>query len=593
MDMLVGELSAPNSSRLKPDSSYREIIDNLYYHGADSIGPTSEEIVHYHDTGHGFAPESSEFIELLTERLAGLLAYEDIHNSLVVLLADLIDKDARNSEHKLCPNEFGRKWGTSASDTLRRVLATDNDNPHQSRPKTGFTQNELVRFISLFTPERIEEYISGDPIPLELPLIEKTSKRLGKNPKFHGMFALQHLMGSTAALIRAIQKDLLDSGATYLLGKPYSTSQSALWAMRRYLNAHVDDASWEYTGIHQFEFEVGHAIERLFDRFIVEHAITPTETDRRFLLLDDGGKLIKCLHSEKYRKYAHLFSCVEQTRRGARIVRQLNLQCPVVNVAESRAKLVHESPLIADSVIDEMQKKLDDLVRIGVPITSPIGVIGMGSIGCAVAISLVDRGWDVYCFDGDKEKLEQATQNQPFHGVDKATMLGKCKVIVGCTGETALTIGEFPLLQDCAVLVSASSSDVEFEGWKLRAVARQFSGRRATRDRFNLLYEQFGQQLLLLGDEDHPCHMLNIATWNGKKTFLVNGGFPVNFDGSIDPITPHKIQLTRALLYAGCWQAANEQSAGLLDMSDELQDFIIDGYYELNSETRNLAMEGK
>ena len=56
-----------------------------------------------------------------------------------------------------------------------------------------------------------------------------------------------------------------------------------------------------------------------------------------------------------------------------------------------------------------------------------------------------------------------------------------------------------------------------------------------------------------------------------KQVLLVNQGEVVNFDGSVDPIPPRYIQLTRGLLFLGSVQAMKTTQPGIHALSDETQ----------------------
>ena len=55
---------------------------------------------------------------------------------------------------------------------------------------------------------------------------------------------------------------------------------------------------------------------------------------------------------------------------------------------------------------------------------------------------------------------------------------------------------------------------------------------------------------------------------------FLNGGFPVNFDGSVNNVPAHQIQLTRALMIAGAVQAALAEHPGIELLSDDTSDWL-------------------
>ena len=82
-------------------------------------------------------------------------------------------------------------------------------------------------------------------------------------------------------------------------------------------------------------------------------------------------------------------------------------------------------------------------------------------------------------------------------------------------------------------------------------------------------------------NESHPCFSLYAVPQNGRTFYLVNGGFPVNFNGQVDPIGAAEIQLTRGLLFLGAVQAGCEQAPGLIALDGERQTWLWDSYRQL------------
>jgi hypothetical protein len=122
--------------------------------------------------------------------------------------------------------------------------------------------------------------------------------------------------------------------------------------------------------------------------------------------------------------------------------------------------------------------------------------------------------------------------------------------------------GDYRVIPDGSVLVSASSADVEFRAWQLRPSAESLGNP-----------ENWGQQ----GESHHPCFSLYRVPNGASHFYLVNGGFPVNFNGGVDPIAPEKIQLTRTLLYIGAVQASRANSPGLTPLDHRMQQDLMRG----------------
>ena len=551
--------------------SFAELLDALYYDGHAVLDGLAAEFVNFHRWGSDYVPASQAFHDLLLERIHQIEHAEDLHNAISVIFADLIDREGRDESGMVDPSRLANRFGStvgSAAGTLLRGVETVRG---YTRIRDAVTANELIRFVSLFAPERIADLLDDPCLQPPLPVIDALRDCIGGlDESALTLVGVQHLMGSTATLFNCLAEDQIPASRVLLLGKPYSTNHAVLWHLQSQLGYVVHPGSYEYRGVREYHDEADAHIASL-----LATAIANTDHDEgRIILIDDGGRAIRMLHEGPFGSSVERFACVEQTRRGVRELEGVSLCCPVVNVAESRTKLVHESPIIAASVRDELMVRLDRLTAAGIPIEKEAAVIGYGAIGGAVAQALRDDGFDVSVFDPDAKKREAAASERFHVEATLAAVLGRARLIVGCTGFNSVRLEDYRLLQDNSVLISASSSDIEFAGWHLRSLARSCQDGHRVVDVFNLVHERFEDRLLYLGDLDHPCHFLYIAKVFGRRVFLLNGGFPVNFNGAIDPIAPEQIQLTRGLLYAAAVQASETQEAGLHDVSDQAQGII-------------------
>jgi S-adenosylhomocysteine hydrolase len=417
---------------------------------------------------------------------------------------------------------------------------------------------------------RTDDQTSEDVLCPRLPVLDFLHDEIGGlDESIRGLFGLQHLLGSTASLIDSLTKDQIEASDVFLLGKPYSTNKQV---MRR---LSVDRGYWVYP--FSTMQPIDQANDDVMDRRI-EAALSvcqkwmqqiPEDETSRVLLIDDGGRAIRLLHTPQYEDIAHRFTCVEQTRCGIRTIEDLELRVPVINVAESWVKLEHESPLIAESVKNELSKKLTAMEAAGIDTGDTALIIGYGAIGRTVSSELKRQGRQVAVYDHEESRLELANSDdyQIYRNLHKA--LGRGGLIVGCTGKPVLDCKDYNFIPNGSILVSTSSSDVEFRGWQLRVNAHSL-GRP----------ESWFTDTTII-DNDHPCFSLYRTKFGDRQFYLVNGGFPVNFNGDIDPIAPEYIQLTRGLLYLGAFQASNTQSPGLHELDDQLQHILWWKYQQL------------
>ena len=161
-----------------------------------------------------------------------------------------------------------------------------------------------------------------------------------------------------------------------------------------------------------------------------------------------------------------------------------------------------------------------------------IGVLGAGAIGGALIEKLCATGFMVFYKDpGDFENSYAAAHyKQTIKEV-----LQEANVILGCTGINVLD-GECSI-DDVAGkwFISCGSMDTEFL--------------------FLLKYkDKDGKSIAFRQRSHNPFSNIVIKT-KSEPAYVVNGGFPVNFDRKMDSVPLSKIQLTRAMMHTGLLQA--------------------------------------
>jgi hypothetical protein len=145
-------------------------------------------------------------------------------------------------------------------------------------------------------------------------------------------------------------------------------------------------------------------------------------------------------------------------------------------------------------------------------------------------------------------------------------MLAHCDILIGATGTNAMTYEDMKHLRDGTILASASSGDLEFA---------------------SLAHWPMTQSPLLLGPGAPSVfdrtHGLIIAHGpKGQAIHIVNGGFPVNFTGDVDPIQLPHIVATRALMLGAYLQAGQVASAmvrgvwqsGEIALEPDIDDYV-------------------
>jgi hypothetical protein len=349
----------------------------------------------------------------------------------------------------------------------------------------------------------------------------------------------------------------------YLLGKSYSTHPAVMHLLGE-LGAYVHPGSTLFD-VHGLTSDYREQL-RVFAQELLRRVIAdlPRSRARRLLILDEGGIITP------FARACGIPVCaVEQTRSGARFLAGVdNLQFPIVNVAESEAKLKHESPLIAHTIIKALEGRMA-YHRPGLQLDALQAlVVGYGVIGEAVARALRTAGATVAIHDEDEARITVGRE-AGFAASGLSVSGSQADVVIGCVGKSWPSEQLVGCLPDNALLACASSANVEFLGF-LRTALKQKNGM--------FPEPKAVQSGLPWGHEDY---VVEHAT--GKRSWLLNAGFPVNFDGSIDVIPPRLFQLTRALMVAGSIQALEgDPRHGLVPLRADDQEFLVDGFYTMN-----------
>jgi hypothetical protein len=418
--------------------------------------------------------------------------------------------------------------------------------------------------------------ISSHRIPFDLPLVDKVGDRFGNfnnvDLSRFVLVAVQHLLGSSVPVFSWLNQLGLPYERMHIIGKVYSTHRGVVSWLRQ-AGAHVHNASLDYEGknsLHNRDYcrELRACTVEVIRDAIAEldYLAKSHSPGVKLLVIDDGGTAIDILQ-EEFDEYAPQIVAVEQTRRGACVIRgfgQGRPHFPIINIAESNAKLERESPLIGHSVAQEIVNRLEFVHDKNVGRDFPsVLVVGFGSVGEAVASAL--RKWrpSIMVYDNDGQKRNQAVM-EGFECVELTVGLSRSRLVVGCTGfdwfQPYLTM----YLQPGFVLASATTSDIEFRQCKLDIGKRHLPHPGLMMDRDSSFQIVHG---------DYQIETPKSSGW------LFNGGFPVNFNGSVDPIAPEEIQLTRSLILAGALQAANTSGKqGLVDLDRTMDEFIVKWY---------------
>jgi adenosylhomocysteinase len=302
------------------------------------------------------------------------------------------------------------------------------------------------------------------------------------------------------------------------------------------------------------------AYRKEVERALLDIAARCRKNHDPVVVLDDGGLVTQILNEDpRFADVLSKFKVVEQTTRGITASEQKPLKVPLVSVATSKSKQ-HEGEMIGRAVV---AKVLQGLERSGRKVKGlAITLVGYGVIGSKICEALKAAGARVTVVETNAERAEEA-RRRGFKVATKEEALPKCDVVIGATGRRSLELKDLESLKDGAAFVSASSKQVEADMQGLKAKAR-----RATP----------------LDPGAPLVHLPNVEyQLNGKKILALGDGWPINFDGDVEDLSPEEIQLTRCAMFLGALQAAslNTHSARkdrIIPLDPEKDEALLDAY---------------
>jgi len=377
-----------------------------------------------------------------------------------------------------------------------------------------------------------------------LPLLTYLDSLLPTAKELEGWSCIyvQHILRSNCDCADFLVARGLDKSKLRIFGKAYSTSNVALsFYLDQSFNAQSIGVGYKYDA--PFDNALISSVREALDA-MVAHG------DTKILLIDEGGLALQA--AATLNRADVRFAVVELTARGAHHYHLLEQHAPIVDVARSSAKKRIEAPLIAKSMATLLASRIHEAT--GKSLSSMrIGLIGAGAIGGALADELQNIAAAITTFDAVEERSTTKTITDALVGAD---------IVTSSTGRGMDWSEMVRSLPVGTILANCGSSDIEFQPWRLRATFAP-------------------QGTFFVEDPGMPWRgNITIGT-PGQTLTLLGGGFPVNFDGSPDPISAREIQLTRAILMAGAIQATASDKAGVTELDANVQAHIVARYEEL------------
>ena len=408
-------------------------------------------------------------------------------------------------------------------------------------------------------------------IPDSLPLLDAfLAQRTSGDTPLAGVTTvlIQHQLGSLVPMTRALIQLGADPANIHCVDIPY-TANATVQAALVGLGIPPTNFAPSY-----YQLEMPYAS---YQRFRVEELAVKLARSlgatERFLVFDDGSYCLEALSC--FATKVPQLRVVEQTTRGIikiegdAALREYSETVRIMNVAQCTPKKTLESPFIGRAICDSLEAKLagelDALRR------AACLVLGFGQIGQSVAAALARQGIPrarIHIMDPDLNARRVAAERGFTVWDRRFAERRRFGLVIGCSGTTSFGIGDRAFLEEGAILASASSGSAELS----REAFIELADTHPSHD----IYVHERETL-----HSRPIHSDIVLRLVDRDVRFLNGGFPVNFDGQVNCVPPRFIQATHTLQVGAALEAMSDTTCGLIDVSDDLCQWVDRRYREM------------
>jgi hypothetical protein len=364
------------------------------------------------------------------------------------------------------------------------------------------------------------------------------------------LVVVQHMLWQTVDLLRAVADMGQKLENVYALGKVYSNSVPVIRAIRE-MGVTVTESTMPAPGefIECFERDIKH----LWD--VARQGLAQRRI-KRIIVLDDAGRCIANTPPDLLRQY--IIAGVEQTSIGVFGFQEKPPPFGVISWARAAVKLQIGGAIFSHCLID----KLNTEYLKSKPLQGhTVGIIGLGSIGSAMANLTALQGNKVVFYDPNQDlPIPPYLQGRVVRLNSLEELMVRCEYVFGCSGRNPFK-NKWPMAHRPGIkLCSGSSGDQEFLPVILDLKARP--GFKVACDSWDIT------------SANGPSGPIHVAYY----------GYPYNFVSRHGEAVPTQIvQLETGGLLAGLMQArihlarcenGFEQNTGLHRTSPEAQSFV-------------------
>jgi D-isomer specific 2-hydroxyacid dehydrogenase-like protein len=362
--------------------------------------------------------------------------------------------------------------------------------------------------------------------------------------------AVQHMLWQTIDLCEAIAGLGARRENIFALGKIYSNSPVVIGVLRE-RGITVLQSSAPTPG--EFERYFQQDVDQLWE--LVAQRLS-RRMIKRILILDDGGRCSTSIPAELLRR--HAVAGVEQTSNGIFRFEEQPPPFAVMSWARAAVKLNIGGPLFSQCLLAKLQSRvLGGNTLAG----ENVGIIGLGSIGSALAHLMARQDNNVLFYDTDPRlQVPDCLHGRIARADSLEELMLRSDFVFGCSGRNPFK-DQWPVKYRPGVkLFSASGGDQEF-----RPIINDL---KATR-RF-----------------DVNCFAWDISSDTGPSgpISIAYLGYPYNFvsrDVEAVPTAVVQIEtggllagLIQARIYLGLCEAGRMKSHGLHRISPDAQSFV-------------------
>lgn len=379
--------------------------------------------------------------------------------------------------------------------------------------------------------------------------------------------AVQHMLWQTVDLFRAICNLGVRHENIFALGKVYSTAPEVIDTLRT-LGVTIAASSKPPPGY--FDEYFSQDVRRFWE--IVQSGLSRRNI-KRIIVLDDGGECIKHTPPDLTRQYA--IGGVEQTTQGITLFKEQPPPYGLASWARAAVKLYIGSSIFSQQLITNLRREFlnGQLLQ-----AKQVGIMGLGSIGVAMAKFLLRDSNKVFFYDRDANlRIPRYLQRRITRLDSLEQLITSCEYVFGCTGKNPFK-DTWPMkYRPGIILISGSSGDQEF-GPIIRDLKQYPS--------FNV----------------HPVSLDITCDGPWGPIFIPYQGYPYNFilrDGEAVPTRIVQLEtggllagLIQTRIHLAFYEKGVEKNAGIHRVSPEAQQFVYETwitamkYHDINVKER-------